>query len=93
MHLSATARAHACLSQREWLFEPRPLSLAMRQTTSAGRLGVAWSQNADGHNPERPKRRRRSELATTLTLDNAMAAPATIGLNRPRAASGIAATL
>jgi len=42
---------------------------------------------------QRAKRHRRSELVTTLTLDNAIAAPATIGLSRPTAASGIAAVL
>ena len=40
-----------------------------------------------------PKRRSRSELATTLTLDNAMAAPAITGLSSPAAASGMAAML
>jgi hypothetical protein len=43
--------------------------------------------------PLAPKRRSRSELATTLTLDNAMAAPATTGLSSPAAASGMAAVL
>jgi hypothetical protein len=43
--------------------------------------------------PVAPKRRSRSELATTLTLDNAMAAPAMTGLSNPAAASGIAAVL
>jgi hypothetical protein len=43
--------------------------------------------------PGRPKRRRRSELVTTLTLEKAMAAPASTGLSRPAAASGIAAAL
>ena len=39
------------------------------------------------------KRRRRRALATTLTLESAIAAPAMTGLSRPTAASGIAATL
>lgn len=41
----------------------------------------------------RPKRRSRRELVTTLTDENAMAAPAIIGLRRPMAARGIAAVL
>jgi hypothetical protein len=39
------------------------------------------------------KPRRRRLLPTTNTLDKAMAAPASIGLSRPRAATGIAAVL
>jgi len=39
------------------------------------------------------KPRRRSELATTLTLEKAMAAPATIGSRRPATARGMAAVL
>ncbi len=39
------------------------------------------------------KPRRRRELATTKTDEKAMAAPAIIGLSRPAAASGSAATL
>src|SRR5919106_426113 len=39
------------------------------------------------------KRRRRSEFVTTKTLENAIAAAATIGSRRPATASGIAATL
>ena len=38
-------------------------------------------------------RRRRSELVTTNTLENAMAAPASMGLSHPMAAIGMAATL
>ena len=41
----------------------------------------------------RSKRRRRSALATTETLENAIARLAMTGLSRPMAASGIAATL
>ena len=41
----------------------------------------------------RPKRRSRSELATTLTLENAIAAPATIGDRNPSAAMGMASVL
>ena len=43
--------------------------------------------------PSASKRRSRSELPTTSTDENAIAAPAIIGLSRPSAASGIAATL
>jgi SAM-dependent methyltransferase len=58
------------------------------------RLLLAWLRSAAAGQPgERPKRRRRSEFATTLTEDRAMAAPAITGLSRPRAASGMAATL
>ncbi len=47
------------------------------------------------HRPSRRlwKRRSRSELVTTNTLENAIAAAATIGFRRPRTASGIATTL
>ena len=39
------------------------------------------------------KERRRRLLPTTKTLENAIAAPASMGLSSPRAASGIASTL
>ena len=39
------------------------------------------------------KRRSRRLLATTATLEKAMAAPAIIGLSSPAAASGMAARL
>ncbi len=39
------------------------------------------------------KRRSRSEFVTTNTLENAIAAAATIGFRSPATASGIAATL
>ena len=39
------------------------------------------------------KRSRRGELATTLTEENPIAAPAMIRLSRPAVASGIASTL
>ena len=48
---------------------------------------------AVGEGQLRPKRRSRSELLTTLTELNAIAALAMIGLRIPAAASGIAATL
>ena len=44
------------------------------------------------HDPARQRRRSRA-LATTLTLENAMAAPASIGVKKPNAASGIPTTL
>lgn len=40
-----------------------------------------------------PARRRRRELVTTMTLEDAMAAPAIMGLSSPAMASGMAATL
>ena len=39
------------------------------------------------------QRRRSRALPTTLTLEKAIAAPATIGLSRPKAASGMPITL
>jgi hypothetical protein len=39
------------------------------------------------------QRRSSKALLTTLTLDSAIAAPATTGLSRPKAASGIPTTL
>lgn len=39
------------------------------------------------------KARRRRELSTTKTLEKAIAAPASIGVSSPSAATGIAATL
>ena len=59
-------------------------------------LGVfGWSPEPSCCEPlvQRPKRRSRRELATTLTLEKAMAAPAITGLSRPAAASGMAAVL
>ena len=50
-------------------------------TSSGGGAGVGW------------KVRSRRLLLTTKTLEKAMAAPAIIGLSRPSAASGMAATL
>ncbi len=52
-----------------------------------GRAATAWVQ-ARGR-----KDRRRRLLPTTKTEENAMAAPAIIGLSSPAAASGRAATL
>src|SRR5690349_22606365 len=42
---------------------------------------------------ERPNRRKRREFVTTKTELNAIVRPAIIGLSRPKAASGMAATL
>ncbi len=46
-----------------------------------------------GESTRQRKRRSRRLLVTTKTLEKAIAAPASIGLSRPAAASGIAATL
>ena len=54
---------------------------------------VPASAPAPASAPPEPARRRRRELATTMMLEAAMAAPAIIGLSSPAAASGIAATL
>ena len=51
-------------------------------------LDASWGWPENGWNP-----RRRRLLPTTNTEENAIAAPASIGLSRPAAASGIAATL
>jgi len=61
----------------------------MRHTTSAAEASGGRRRTA-GH---RPKRRGRSEFVTTLTLEKAMAAPATIGDRKPSAAMGIASVL
>ena len=55
------------------------------------RLVAVVEQEPRHHRP--PNRRSRSALATTLTLENAIAADAITGLSRPIAASGSAATL
>lgn len=52
--------------------------------------GAIWLQ---GLSAARPKRRRRSELRITETLEKAIAPAATIGLSCPIAAIGIATTL
>ena len=61
-------------------------SVTVRRDEVAG-AGVGVAPCADR------KRRKRSALATTETLENAIAAPAISGLSRPAAASGKAATL
>src|SRR3954454_23496028 len=53
---------------------------------------VAVVEQVAGH-AHAPNRRSRSALATTLTLENAIAAEAITGFSRPAAASGMAATL
>ena len=57
------------------------------------RAGHAPSLGGGAPAGRQAKRRSRSELLTTSTDENAMAAPAIIGLSSPNAASGIAATL
>ena len=76
-------RDELCVS-REDVACLRPVGLPVPDVLAAPPLSV------DGYalNP-----RRRNELATTETLDSAMAAPAISGLRSPNAASGIAATL
>jgi hypothetical protein len=55
--------------------------------------GLPGPRPRPGPGPGQAKRRRRSELPTTKTEEKAIAAPAIIGLSRPAAASGRAATL
>ena len=77
----------------------------LRRTAGAGVGGLSascrWMVVAVGHGSPRQgvvrdvswKVRSRRLLLTTKTLEKAMAAPAIIGLSRPSAASGMAATL
>jgi hypothetical protein len=58
-----------------------------------GEGGAALRTAPRGQTCLERKRRRRRALATTETLENAIAAPAISGLRRPAAASGRAATL
>lgn len=58
--------------------------------------GPRTSREHDGlpsHEMTLRNRRNRRLFATTNTLDSAMAAPASMGLSSPRAATGMAATL
>src|SRR5690606_13446530 len=55
--------------------------------------GAGDGQQAHASDPSARNRRKRSELVTTKTELNAIASPAIIGSRKPRAASGIAATL
>ena len=55
-----------------------------------GLVAVMEQERRHGH---APNRRRRRALATTLTLENAMAAEAMTGFSSPIAARGSAATL
>jgi hypothetical protein len=70
-----------------------------RSQERAGPERVGWPAHRAHRAPrpgltrQRAKRRRRRELPTTLTLENAIAAPAIMGLSSPKAASGTAATL
>src|SRR5699024_493286 len=66
---------------------PLPLTCA-----GAGRAGAGAAPALRGVVRQRA-RRRRSEFPTTRTELAAIAAPAIIGLSRPSAASGMAATL
>ena len=70
------------------LLDPAHLPLDPAQPLADRVLVVAV-----GHVRTLRKRRSRSEFETTKTLENAIAAAATIGLSRPATASGIAATL
>jgi hypothetical protein len=63
------------------------LELRRRRTT-----GPVWQVALYARRAE-PNRRSRSALATTETLENAIASPASSGLSSPAAASGSAATL
>lgn len=63
-------------------------------TTAAPAGGSGWGREGmRGQLTELRKPRRRRLLPTTNTELNAIAAPAIIGLSRPAAASGSAATL
>lgn len=83
--------------------EPRPpyQRQARRRTSHpGGGAGQAHGVVALGAPPHVPgvlaqgfQRRRSRALPTTLTLEKAIAAPATIGLSRPKAASGMPITL
>ena len=60
-----------------------------RRDEPRGVLGAIFPQGEAVYS----KRRRRRLLATTETDDSAIAAAATIGVSRPKAASGMAAEL
>lgn len=83
--------------------EPRPpyqRQARRRASHPGGGAGQAHGVVALGAPPHMPgvlaqgfQRRRSRALPTTLTLEKAIAAPATIGLSRPKAASGMPITL
>lgn len=83
--------------------EPRPpyqRQARRRASHPGGGAGQAHGVVALGAPPHVPgvlaqgfQRRRSRALPTTLTLEKAIAAPATIGLSRPKAASGMPITL
>src|SRR5262249_26122094 len=79
------------LGARRLLEEADALVVANRLGGNAGRSG----DGAGIHDraPSGRQRRRRRKFATTETLDNAIAAPARIGLKTPSAASGTPTTL
>ena len=64
-----------------------------RRSLRAGRERPQRPRGAADGASVGPKRRSRSALRTTETLENAIARPASSGFSRPAAASGIAATL
>src|SRR5665647_3127018 len=74
-------RGHASWTTDDWPF--RPDVLGLEDHPVGVELGVVNGEN----------RRRRRLLLTTNTELNAIAPPAMSGLSRPRAASGMAATL
>ena len=61
--------------------------------TNPAAVGAHPNGALDEHQMEERKPRSRRLLVTTKTLENAIAAPASIGLSRPVAARGRAATL
>ena len=73
---------------------PPPVHAPAASAERAAAEPVAAARRASpGDLTQRSKRRNRSELVTTETLDSAMAAAAIIGSSSPAAARGIAATL
>lgn len=69
----------------------------LEKLSESDRLVTDWDINCVSHvsifTYAAENRRSRKLLVTTNTDENAIAAPASIGLSRPAAASGIAATL
>ncbi len=98
-----------CCIVREILCAPGQAAKCLATSGAASKSHTAWRNPDAGYfvaphftaptdlrTPSwasRPKRRSRSELVTTLTEENPIAAPATTGFNMPSAASGIAAVL
>ena len=72
--------AAATLPLENWkrfVITTRPRSAPLHLRSAPGAYGFAFQVRSN------------SALVTTLTLENAMAAPASIGLSRPKAASGM----